>query len=468
MDAFIAAFRPQDDTEAEYWIGGRQRTIGTAYWGINCAGQNETPWGCWEWDDYDPPSLPAMWQIWMPSDHCGTWPDWCQGWPPPDLDCVTGGWLPGEPDDGGSLNCVDTRQEDAMVLVLNHDDDPLEHGFADVDSNGVQPRKALIMRRAGTRTTQEYERLWAYEFRYDGGRERYLVRKLDRFTLEPDGDLWTDYDVDGSVYGDYTLDGGTPTEQTRYVPGLGQQAVGSAVDYLFGDQIGTLRMTRSATTPPVTTKRVYTAFGELVEYTGGTTRYGYAGAWGYQEHDADGAGGPDNTLGSPPTGPAIGEVFPFLHVGWRYYDPSTGRFLQRDPIGIEGGLNVYAYVFNLPVIGVDPEGEGFWDGNNPFHDWVARNFWLRFHSPEWINSPYATAEAIGISVVGGLTAGRAIGPCVTRLVPKAYNPWIGTGGLHPPHHGMGRHLEIIIRWFQGRNIKGIFPGKSGWPWIGIR
>jgi len=269
------------------------------------------------------------------------------------------GWCGKGSDDGGSPDCLDTRQEDVMVLVLNHDDDPLEHGFADVDSNGLQPRKALIMRRAGTRTTQEYERLWAYEFRYDGGRERYLVRKLDRFTLEPGGDTWTDHDVGGSVYGDYTLDGGTPTEQTRYMPGLAQQDVATgAVDYLFGDQIGTLRTMRSAGTPPVTTKRVYTAFGELVEMTGtGQTRYGYAGAWGYQEHDADGAGGPDNILGSPPTGPAIGEVFPFLHVGWRYYDPSTGRFLQRDPIGEQGGSNLYAYVRSNPSGWTDPLGD---------------------------------------------------------------------------------------------------------------
>lgn len=129
---------------------------------------------------------------------------------------------------------------------------------------------------------------WTQTTTYAGGRERYLARKLDRFTLEPDDDTWTDYDVNGSVYGDYTLDSGTPTEQTRYMPDLAQQDVATgAVDYLFGDQIGTLRMTRSAGTPSATTKRVYTAFGELVEMTGtGQTRYGYAGAWGYQEHDA--------------------------------------------------------------------------------------------------------------------------------------------------------------------------------------
>ncbi len=47
------------------------------------------------------------------------------------------GWCGKRSDGGESPDCVDTRQEDAMVLVLNHGDDPLEHGFADVDSNGV-------------------------------------------------------------------------------------------------------------------------------------------------------------------------------------------------------------------------------------------------------------------------------------------------------------------------------------------
>jgi RHS repeat-associated protein len=32
----------------------------------------------------------------------------------------------------------------------------------------------------------------------------------------------------------------------------------------------------------------------------------------------------------------------------RYYDPSTGRFLGEDPIGFQGGVNLYAYVDNNP------------------------------------------------------------------------------------------------------------------------
>jgi hypothetical protein len=50
------------------------------------------------------------------------------------------------------------------------------------------------------------------------------------------------------------------------------------------------------------------------------------------------------------------EVFPYLHVGARYYDPSSGRFLQRDPIGVFGGRNVYAYVGNAPSHRIDPKG----------------------------------------------------------------------------------------------------------------
>ncbi len=40
----------------------------------------------------------------------------------------------------------------------------------------------------------------------------------------------------------------------------------------------------------------------------------------------------------------------------RYYDPNTGRFLTHDPIGFEGGINLYVYVTNNPVLLIDPLG----------------------------------------------------------------------------------------------------------------
>src|SRR5208337_5464708 len=40
----------------------------------------------------------------------------------------------------------------------------------------------------------------------------------------------------------------------------------------------------------------------------------------------------------------------------RYYDPTIGRFLSEDPIGFQGGINVYRYVRNNPLLLIDPMG----------------------------------------------------------------------------------------------------------------
>lgn len=40
----------------------------------------------------------------------------------------------------------------------------------------------------------------------------------------------------------------------------------------------------------------------------------------------------------------------------RYYDPNSGRFLTRDPIGFAGGVNLYDYVANNPTNYMDPLG----------------------------------------------------------------------------------------------------------------
>ena len=41
---------------------------------------------------------------------------------------------------------------------------------------------------------------------------------------------------------------------------------------------------------------------------------------------------------------------------FRDYDPSIGRYVESDRVGLRGGLNTYAYVGNRPIVGRDPRG----------------------------------------------------------------------------------------------------------------
>ncbi|HEV2471209.1 MAG TPA: RHS repeat-associated core domain-containing protein [Chthonomonadales bacterium] len=47
---------------------------------------------------------------------------------------------------------------------------------------------------------------------------------------------------------------------------------------------------------------------------------------------------------------------PIVLLGLRYYDPSVGRFINRDPIDYGGGINLYTHLHDNPINGADPLG----------------------------------------------------------------------------------------------------------------
>ena len=72
-------------------------------------------------------------------------------------------------------------------------------------------------------------------------------------------------------------------------------------------------------------------------------------------------GGVHTSAGALPSARFPGQWFQSesgLHQNWmRDYDPTTGRYLEADPLGLIDGASVYAYVKQNPMRLLDPTGE---------------------------------------------------------------------------------------------------------------
>jgi len=316
-----------------------------------------------------------------------------------------------------------------VVIARRTDGDPVHDGLRLVYSAGGQ--LWLVMSYEwqcdgeGAVVPESVECTAVREFRYETGRARYLVQDRDPVTLDviPGTEHWSEYDSD-TIYADYDIVSEAPEVTRMYLPGIAQMDSGAInPEYFHSDQVGTTRaMTDSSYPAQVVRRASYTAFGEVVDSSGSiTTRYGYVGAHGYEETLLPGWG--------------------FLHVGARWYDPSTGRFLQRDPIGIRGGLNVYEYVYDLPTNMVDPLGHAAHtsdpdqvsESSRYVRDWIIdRVLWylrLPYHfCVVWVEVQEATQEGWSISRRKGYENYNVREP-PTIGAPPGQTPFCATGTL---------------------------------------
>jgi len=77
--------------------------------------------------------------------------------------------------------------------------------------------------------------------------------------------------------------------------------------------------------------------------------------YGYQPYGARTATGATNSNTYQFTGRERTSTM-FVYDRGRYYYPGSSRFMSEDPIGLDGGLNLYAYVGGNPISWRDPTG----------------------------------------------------------------------------------------------------------------
>jgi len=122
------------------------------------------------------------------------------------------------------------------------------------------------------------------------------------------------------------------TTVVRSYFGEGFEVTSGPTKYFYTrDHLGSVREVVANDGTSVSSRLSYDPWGKMTETGSALTDFGFTG------HHYDRPTGLDLTR-------------------YRGYDPNTGRWLSRDPIGLRGGLNLYGYVDNDPTNQIDPDG----------------------------------------------------------------------------------------------------------------
>jgi RHS repeat-associated protein len=174
------------------------------------------------------------------------------------------------------------------------------------------------------------------------------------------------------------------------------------------------------------------------------------------------------------TGPAV-DACPFrwqtkyvdaetglYYFGYRFFDSLTGRWLSRDPLEEDGGVNLYAFCGNDPVNGVDPLGLVPGGGNaitmGPGLDFYPRGGWSNplddFEHRELSGLEAAgTAPALMVYVAMIPYAGNE--EELYRNCAYYESPWLGFNATYNPM------VKCLLSGDEAVNGVGIQPHNSG-------
>ena len=173
----------------------------------------------------------------------------------------------------------------------------------------------------------------------DAGAATYQYNALGQRVSKTVGGVTTlfAYDESGNLIGEYDAAGNAIREHVWFNGAPVAVITGSTIHYVHTDHLGTPRaVTHGGTAVWRWESDPFGSTAAQEDPDGDLTTFTYNLRFPGQYYDDE-------------TG---------LHYNYfRTYDPSTGRYLESDPIGLDGGLNTYGYVTQNPLRYTDPTGE---------------------------------------------------------------------------------------------------------------